>query len=315
MRTWSPSATAWSCGSSSIRTGPRRSRPLLDLVAARHGLIAGAAGGQALGGRQTGLLGRALRALCGRRDGVRGALTRARDRARDALLGVARRGTGVLGRLARGGVGDRLGRVLALRDRVALARAPAAGGHKAADDEHQHRSVDASHPVAPPVRGRREPTRLTPTSRKTMASAHPQPQPASIAPFGEASEKNWRLAGTRSAATNRSAMVPHSVPTSSQRAPASASRIMTTASPAMTSTPSATVRASLGESEKGPRASAYPPSTPPPIASPAGRLKRSTSARKRSGRHGPELGERARRKAGMPIVRVEPSVKWRGSSG
>src|SRR5712692_4496955 len=152
MRTWSPSATAWSCGSSSIRTGPRRSRPLLDLVAARHGLIAGAAGGQALGGRQAGLLGRALRALCGRRDGVRGALTRARDRARDALLGVARRGTGVLGRLARGGLGDR----------VTLARAPAAAGDQPADDEHQHRSVDASHPVAPPVRGLLVLTRMTP---------------------------------------------------------------------------------------------------------------------------------------------------------
>ena len=37
--------------------------------------------------------------------------------------------------------------------------------------------------------------------------------------------------------------------------------------------------------------------------------------RKRSGRHGPELGASASTKAGMPIVTVEAIVNWRGRSG
>ena len=54
---------------------------------------------------------------------------------------------------------------------------------------------------------------------------------------------------------------------------------------------------------------------PIPIASPAGIAKRATDWRKRSGRHGPELGASASRKAGIPIVTVEAIVNWRGSSG
>ena len=54
---------------------------------------------------------------------------------------------------------------------------------------------------------------------------------------------------------------------------------------------------------------------PMPIASPAGIAKRATDRRKRSGRHGPELGASASTKAGMPIVTVEAIVNWRGSSG
>ena len=54
---------------------------------------------------------------------------------------------------------------------------------------------------------------------------------------------------------------------------------------------------------------------PIPIASPAGIAKRATDCRKRSGRHGPELGASASTNAGMPIVTVEAIVNWRGSSG
>ncbi len=54
---------------------------------------------------------------------------------------------------------------------------------------------------------------------------------------------------------------------------------------------------------------------PIPIATPAGIAKRATDCRKRSGRHGPELGASASRNAGMPIVTVEAIVNWRGRSG
>ena len=54
---------------------------------------------------------------------------------------------------------------------------------------------------------------------------------------------------------------------------------------------------------------------PSPVASPAGIEKRAIARRKPSGRHGPLDGASARKKAGMPIVKVEVSVNWRGSIG
>src|ERR1017187_1135043 len=53
---------------------------------------------------------------------------------------------------------------------------------------------------------------------------------------------------------------------------------------------------------------------PIPIATPAGIAKRTTDCRKRSGRHGPELGASASTNAGMPIVTGEAIVNWRGRS-
>ena len=51
-----------------------------------------------------------------------------------------------------------------------------------------------------------------------------------------------------------------------------------------------------------------PTMIPTPIANPAGTAKRATDCRKRSGRHCPELGASASRKAGMPIVTVDAIV-------
>ena len=54
---------------------------------------------------------------------------------------------------------------------------------------------------------------------------------------------------------------------------------------------------------------------PSPVARPAGIEKRAIARRKPSGRHGPLDGASASRKAGMPMVKVEVSVNWRGSIG
>ena len=56
-------------------------------------------------------------------------------------------------------------------------------------------------------------------------------------------------------------------------------------------------------------------STPSPAATPAGTENRATSRRKPAGFHGPSLGARARKNAGMPTVIAATTVRWRGSSG
>src|SRR6201995_4788478 len=54
---------------------------------------------------------------------------------------------------------------------------------------------------------------------------------------------------------------------------------------------------------------------PSPHASPAGIEKRAIARRNPSGRHGPLDGASASRNAGIPIVKVEGRVNWRGSIG